>query len=163
MERLWAPWRMEYIASGGSGEGCFLCEKTQSPEKDDENYVLFRGKSCFVLLNTYPYNNGHLMVAPYRHVGDFAALGDDELLELMKISQLSVSALERAMGAQGFNIGFNLGRVAGAGLVDHIHLHIVPRWGGDTNFMPIIADVKVIPEALEKTYEKLLPYFRGEL
>jgi len=164
MQRLWAPWRIEYITRGDLDSGkCFLCEKRDTPEKDEENFVLYRGKTCFALLNTYPYNNGHFMVAPYRHIGDFTALKDEELLEMMKIAQIGVESLQKSMGAQGFNIGFNLGRVAGAGLVDHIHLHIVPRWGGDTNFMPVLGDTKVLSEALERTYERLLPYFKGIL
>lgn len=164
MYHLWAPWRMEYIKSGGIESGkCFLCEKRDTPEKDDENYVLYRGKVCFALLNTFPYNNGHILVASHRHIGEIEMLSDDESLEMMRIVQIAVRSIKSAMGAHGFNVGFNLGRVAGAGLVDHIHLHIVPRWGGDTNFMPILGDTKVLCEALAQTYERLLPYFRGEL
>lgn len=160
MERLWAPWRIEYISRGDlDSDECFLCEKQKNIEQDDENYVLHRGEFCYVLLNTYPYNNGHLMVAPYRHIGDFTELTDDEFLEMMKLTKISVSAIEKSMGAQGFNIGFNLGRVAGAGRADHIHLHIVPRWNGDTNFMPVIGDTKVLSEALRNTYERLRQYF----
>jgi len=160
MERLWAPWRIKYITSELESCECFLCEKQKEPENDDTNLVLHRGVNCYVLLNTYPYNNGHLMIAPYRHVGEFQKLTDDEMLEIMQFTRLSVDAIEKALGAQGFNIGFNLGVCAGAGCADHIHLHIVPRWGGDTNFMPVLADNKIISEALESTYEKLLPYFR---
>ncbi len=164
MERLWAPWRIKYINSGTmDGDECFLCEKQKLPDKDDENFILYRGEQCYALLNTFPYNNGHLMIAPYRHIGEFSELSDAELLELMKISQIAVDTLTKAMGAQGFNIGFNLGRVAGAGRADHIHLHIVPRWNGDTNFMPIVGATKVLSEALEETYEKLLPYFREQM
>ena len=164
MERLWAPWRIKYITAGTiDGDECFLCEKQKSADKDDENFILYRGEYCYALLNTFPYNNGHLMIAPYRHIGEFCELSDAELLESMIISQLAVDAITRAMGAQGFNIGYNIGRVAGAGRADHIHLHIVPRWNGDTNFMPIIGDTKVLSEALEGTYEKLLPYFRRQM
>lgn len=164
MYHLWAPWRMEYIESADvHDDRCFLCEKRDTPNKDDENYVLYRGEVCFALLNTFPYNNGHLMIAPYRHIGEIELLSSDESLETMQIVQLAVRSIKVAMGAQGFNIGYNLGRVAGAGLVEHIHLHIVPRWSGDTNFMPILSDTKVLSEALVQTYEKLLQYFRGEL
>ncbi|RKZ34428.1 HIT family hydrolase [bacterium] len=160
MKRLWAPWRMEYISRGDlENDECFLCEKQKNPENDDEDFVLYRGEHCYALMNTYPYNNGHLMIATYRHIGDFTKLTKAELVEMMEITRIAVSAITESMGAQGFNIGFNLGCVAGAGVVDHIHLHIVPRWGGDTNFMPVIADTKVVSEALKETYERLFPYF----
>ncbi|MCD6594921.1 HIT domain-containing protein [bacterium] len=163
MEKLWAPWRIEYIARGDlDNDECFLCEKQKDTEHDDDNYVLYRGKFCYVLLNIYPYNNGHLMIAPYRHIGEFEKLIGDEFLEMMKLTKIATSAIEESMGAQGFNIGFNLGRVAGAGRADHIHLHIVPRWNGDTNFMPIIGETKVLSEALRGTYERLRPYFQNE-
>ncbi len=164
MKRLWAPWRIVYIESGDlDSDKCFLCEAKDRAEKDDDNLVLYRGEHCFVIMNKYPYNNGHLMIAPYRHIGELEKLSDEELLEMMQLTKLSVSAIKKSMGAQGFNIGFNVGRVAGAGRADHIHLHIVPRWGGDTNFMPVLADVKVISEELKRTYERLLPYFRKVL
>ena len=161
MERLWAPWRMKYIESGDlDSDGCFLCDKLAAdPSEDEENLILHRGNNAFVLMNLYPYNNGHLMVAPKRHTGEFTELHKDELAEMMYLTQICVDALKQKMEAQGINIGFNIGRVAGAGCVDHIHLHIVPRWNGDTNFMPIIGDTKIMSEALNDTYRKLLPEF----
>lgn len=161
MEKLWAPWRIVYITRGDlDSDKCFLCEKSNSQKEDNKNFVLFRGKHCYALLNTFPYNNGHLMIAPYRHIGRLEELSDDELSEMMKISQIAVVALERSLDAQGFNIGFNIGRVAGAGMADHIHMHIVPRWNGDTNFMPVLSDTKVLSEALRETYGRLLPFFK---
>ncbi len=146
MERLWAPWRIEYISRGDlDGDECFLCQKA-AMNADEANYIIYRGEYVYMLLNTFPYNNGHLLVAPYRHIGGIVELTDGELLELMHLVQLAVKAIETSMSAQGFNIGFNIGRAAGAGRADHIHLHIVPRWNGDTNFMPLLAEVRVMPE-----------------
>lgn len=157
MERLWAPWRLEYIV-GEKIEGCIFCE---FPKKDeDEKYlILRRGKHAFVIMNAFPYSNGHLMVVPYRHLGDFTELSDDESLEIMQLTQKSCKALKAIARPDGFNIGINAGTAAGAGIADHVHMHIVPRWNGDTNFMPVLADVKVIPEALQTTYRKLKPHF----
>jgi ATP adenylyltransferase len=136
VERLWTPWRRAFVESNSADAGCFLCAK--SAEQDDtRNCVLFRGERVFVLLNLYPYNNGHLMVAPYEHTGDLAALDPTTASELMHVSQRSVSILQRAYSPHAFNLGLNLGRVAGAGVPDHLHVHVVPRWDGDTNFMPI--------------------------
>ncbi len=154
MKTLWAPWRIRYIESP-KPKGCFICEAAEA--KDDKvGYVIYRGKHSFILMNLYPYNPGHLMVATYRHVGNLDDLSEDELFELMKLTRFSIKILNKAFNPQGFNIGINLGSVAGAGIEDHIHIHVVPRWLGDTNFMPILADVKVIPQALEETYEKLV-------
>jgi ATP adenylyltransferase len=154
--RLWAPWRMKYIESAARGEesGCFLC---QNPKQEDgpDNLILFRGDRCFVIMNLYPYNNGHLMIAPYRHVGDFQELTAEEMFEAAQLSQLCLRALDATMHPHGYNIGLNLGRVAGAGVEDHIHLHIVPRWSGDTNFMPVIADTKVVSESLAESWKRL--------
>jgi ATP adenylyltransferase len=122
---------------------------------DEEGLVVHRGERAFVLLNRYPYASGHLMVAPYRHVGDFGALEDEEALEIQRLAATALAALGEAMAPHGFNLGWNLGRVAGAGIVDHVHQHVVPRWAGDTNFMPVLADLKVMPEALEATRRKL--------
>ncbi len=155
MERLWAPWRSEYVrsASEGEPEGCLFCEL---PQKDDqEAHILVRGDRGFVVLNAFPYNTGHLMIAPFRHVGDPEKLEDEELLEFEKLLQRSLSALRRAMSPDGFNVGMNLGRVAGAGVPDHAHWHVVPRWDGDTNFMPVVSDTKVLPERLTETWMKL--------
>ncbi len=159
MDKLWAPWRMKYITCGDLDDGgCFLCTKATS-KNDRENLVLYRGETVFALQNLYPYNNGHLLIAPYRHVGNFTELDERELCELMRLCQKCTMAIEAGMGAHGFNIGINLGRVAGAGCADHLHMHIVPRWNGDTNFMPIIADTKVISESLTAAYDRLLPFF----
>ncbi len=157
MERLWAPWRLAYIA-GEKTEGCIFC--TFPKENDDENrLILYRGKTCFVIMNAFPYSNGHLMVVPYRHLNDITALTDEENLEMMQLAVRCCDALKKMCRPDGFNVGMNLGRSAGAGIDDHIHMHIVPRWNGDTNFMPVLADTKVIPEALETTYAKLKPLF----
>jgi len=160
VKELWAPWRMEYIlANNKEHDGCFLCEKAAA-SKDEENYVLYRGQYNFVILNAYPYNIGHLMVAPYRHGGDMDDLTKDEMAEHLQIVNKSLGVLRKALEAQGFNIGMNIGKVAGAGLADHLHNHIVPRWEGDTNFMPVIADIKVVPEGLKATYDKLKGFFK---
>ncbi len=156
MKKLWAPWRMKYIngAADKIEKGCIFCKKPKS-KADQNNYILHRGTKAFIMMNIFPYNNGHLMIAPYRHVGDFTALNDAELLEIMQLAQACQKAMATVMKPQGYNLGFNLGRVAGAGIEDHIHLHLVPRWNGDTNFMPVLADTKVVSEALTDTYKKL--------
>ena len=152
--RLWAPWRLEYIAEADEQEGCVFC-LAQETEGEDDSLVVHRGRNAFVLLNKFPYSSGHLMVAPYRHVGDFGALEDDEALEVHRLASQGIGALAQTYAPQGYNAGWNLGRVAGAGVVDHVHLHVVPRWAGDTNFMPVLADVKVLPEHLLETRRKL--------
>jgi ATP adenylyltransferase len=153
MERLWAPWRLEYIRSADEQPGCVFCV---AAELDDEaGLVVHRGELAFVLLNKYPYAGGHLMVAPYRHCGDLRELTQEEALAIHGLVARSVDALAAVMQPQGFNLGWNLGRVAGAGVVDHVHEHVVPRWAGDTNFMPVLADVKVMPEALAETRRTL--------
>jgi len=155
MERLWAPWRMEYIENIGKEENaCIFCAKSEE-NSDEKNLVLYRGKSVFILLNTFPYTNGHLLVAPYRHTADITELNQDESCELIELASLGVKLLKAIMQPDGFNIGINLGRSAGAGIADHLHLHIVPRWHGDTNFMSVCGDVKIIPEALSETLKKL--------
>mgnify|MGYP001430100343 CR=1 FL=1 len=156
MKKLWAPWRMKYItgAADKNQRGCIFCNKPAG-KADQRNYILYRGQKAFVIMNIFPYNNGHLMIAPYRHVGDFPALNDAELLDIMQLAQACQKAMSAVMKPQGYNLGFNLGRVAGAGIEDHVHLHLVPRWNGDTNFMPVLADTKVVSEALEDTYKKL--------
>ena len=153
MKQIWAPWRIEYIQMQ-KPEGCILCDKPK--QKDDvANYILYRGDKNFVMMNSYPYNPGHLMVAPYRHVAHLEELTDEERHEHFDMVSRSVKLLKEIFIPAGFNIGMNLGRVAGAGIDDHVHTHIVPRWQGDTNFMPVIADVRVMPEALPETYNKL--------
>ncbi len=153
MKRLWAPWRVEYIL-GEKESKCIFCEKPKQ-EKDEDNYILFRGKRCLVMLNAYPYNNGHLMIAPYRHLDSVEDLEDDEAREMMEILSRMITLLKKVLHPEGFNVGMNLGSVAGAGIVDHLHLHLVPRWKGDTNFMPLISNTKIISESLRKTYQKL--------
>ena len=153
MERLWAPWRVDYITAD-QGKGCIFCTKP-AQNRDEENLILKRGDLAFIMLNAFPYNNGHLMVAPYRHVGDISDLTDEEMLDLMRLVRFGKEVLSSAIHPDGFNIGINLGRVAGAGIADHIHVHVVPRWNGDTNFMPVIADTKVMPQALRATYAQL--------
>ena len=153
---IWAPWRMEYIASlGGDDDECFLCHDRDHPGDDEKNLVLWRGSKTFAVLNRFPYTGGHMLVAPYDHVPDLDALDDGAMVEMMKFLRDLQKILARGIGAQGFNIGMNLGRCAGAGLPGHLHVHIVPRWAGDTNFMPVFGDVHVIPESLEKLYRLL--------
>jgi ATP adenylyltransferase len=155
MERLWAPWRMEYIDSAREGEGsCIFCELPAEGD-DEKNYILTRGEKAFVILNKFPYNSGHLMIAPFRHVGEVEQLEDEEALDLDHLLQKSLKALKEAMSPDGFNIGMNLGRVAGAGVPDHVHWHVVPRWSGDTNFMPVVGETKVLPELLHESYRRL--------
>lgn len=155
---VWAPWRMEYIESLAerAEQGCFLCACYQAAGDDAKNHVLRRSEKTLVVLNRFPYSSGHLLVAPAAHEGRFEALPEDVLLELMLRLRDAQRMLEVALQPQGFNIGMNLGHCAGAGVPDHLHWHVVPRWGGDTNFMPVLGDVKVIPESLDRTYEKLL-------
>lgn len=154
-EKLWAPWRMKYIESVDvDDEGCIFCQK---PALDDDNgnLILKRGEHCFIIMNLFPYNNGHLMVVPYKHTSDMNDLDAATRLEMMDFVTLVINAMSSFMRPDGFNIGMNLGRCAGAGIADHLHMHIVPRWNGDTNFMPIIGCSKVISESLEDTYTKL--------
>jgi ATP adenylyltransferase len=151
--QLWAPWRLEYIRSADEQDVCVFC---LAREGDDEgSLVVQRGERAFVLLNKFPYASGHLMVAPYQHTGDFAELEDDEALEIHRLAGQGMGALAQTFAPQGYNVGWNLGRIAGAGVVDHVHMHVVPRWAGDTNFMPVLADVKVMPEHLLETRRKL--------
>jgi ATP adenylyltransferase len=158
-QRLWAPWRLEYIRSDDDG-GCFLCRASEAdPDQDREHYVVHRGDLCFVILNKFPYNNGHVMVAPYVHEPSIEELGPDQLAEMMDLSKRSLTTLRRVYGPEGFNLGINQGKVAGAGVEDHIHLHVVPRWGADTNFMPVIADTRVLPQALDDSWAELREAF----
>lgn len=159
-EILWAPWRMEYIL-GEEEEACIFCTKPKHND-DKENLILHRGKHNFVIMNKYPYNNGHLMIVPYRHIANFEALKDSESLELMKIISKSMAVLREAIRPQGFNIGMNIGRIAGAGIDDHLHFHIVPRWAADTNFMPVIGHTKIVSEGLWETWERLKAGFEDK-
>ena len=153
MRQLWAPWRLEYIQSADEQQGCVFCRAAS--EGDEDGLVVKRGELAFVLLNRFPYASGHVMIAPYRHVGAFGEVTDEEALEVHRLAAAALAALKEGMSPDGFNLGWNLGRVAGAGVVDHVHLHAVPRWSGDTNFMPVLADVKVLPEALAGARAKL--------
>jgi len=153
MERIFAPWRIRYILSK-KYEGCIFCDYPKE-KADKENLILHRAEKSFVMMNRYPYNPGHLLVSPYRHVGDVTDLSDEELFEMMKYVKISENVIRRVMEPHGFNIGINVGSVAGAGMAEHLHIHIVPRWNGDTSFMAVFADVQIIPEALEETYDKL--------
>jgi len=153
MRQIWAPWRIEYIQME-KPEGCILCEKP-GQNSDAINYILYRGDKNFVIMNSYPYNSGHLMIAPYRHIANLEELTDEELHEHIEIVSRSAKVLRQVFKPDGFNIGMNVGRIAGAGIDKHIHTHIVPRWEGDTNFMPVLSDTKVINEALAETYKKL--------
>lgn len=163
VKRIWSPWRMRYVGSGPrKGGGCIFCDKATAPvEQDRANYVLHRGEHGLVILNLYPYNNGHFMVAPYAHVPSLEQLDAATLAGLMLLVNQGIGALRQAMHADGFNIGVNLGAAAGAGITDHVHIHVVPRWVGDTNFMPVFSETKVIPELLDGTYDKLKPLFGG--
>lgn len=153
MERLWAPWRLEYVQGDHPAEGCIFC--LGEAAEDESRMVLHRGRHCFVIMNRFPYSNGHLMVAPLRHVADPGLLDSEEVAELHRLTVVCRDLLLEVCKAQGFNIGMNLGAVAGAGVTGHLHQHIVPRWGGDTNFMPVFADVRVIPQHLEATHRQL--------
>ena len=153
---IWAPWRMEYIESLGTGEDdCFLCETLAHAEKDDENHVIWRGKRSFAMLNRFPYTGGHSLISPNRHVGELAEVDEPTLLEMFALVRDMQRALAHAIRAQGFNIGINVGRCAGAGLPGHLHVHIVPRWSGDTNFMAVFGDVRVIPTSLSRLRDEL--------
>jgi ATP adenylyltransferase len=155
MENLWAPWRMAFIRpKTAPPPGCIFCTQPAA-HRDEEFYILHRGELCFMMLNLYPYSSGHMMVAPYKHVGSIEQLDAPTLSEMMAQAQLGLKALRMAMHPDGFNMGINQGKVAGAGFADHVHFHIVPRWNGDTNFMPVIADIKVMPEHLDTVYHEL--------
>ena len=156
-ERLWAPWRMEYI-EGPKPDECIFC-KALASDDDAGHYVLHRGKRAFVLLNAYPYTNGHLMVAPNEHLDSLEKLDSDTIVEVMTLTQRSLGGLREAYGPDGFNLGVNQGKVAGAGVEDHVHLHVVPRWGGDTNFMPVVGDARVLPQSLAESFAALKPRF----
>jgi ATP adenylyltransferase len=168
MKPLWAPWRMDFIlenksapksgSKSGSIQGCIFCSKPKE-HQDRKNHILFRGERVFVMLNIYPYNNGHLLASPYLHAGNLSDLDRTVLADLMETVKKSVAILGAAVSPDGFNIGINLGKAAGAGIENHIHVHIVPRWAGDTNYMPVLSETRVIPEHLDATYDALLPHF----
>ena len=153
MRTLWAPWRMEYIRSEKAG-GCIFCEKV-GEDRDAENLILFRGRYHFIIMNAYPYNNGHLMIAPYAHVAALEDLPPETRHEMMDLAARCARALKASFHPDALNAGFNLGAAAGAGIADHMHMHVVPRWNGDTNFMPVLGEVRVISEALNSTWKRL--------
>lgn len=154
LESLWAPWRMDFIRKVDEGGGCFLC-RAATEKEDQRNLVVRRGESCFCVLNRYPYNNGHLLIAPYRHEAALEHLTPAERAEVMDMTVEAKQALDRLVAPHGYNMGINLGRVAGAGLAEHVHLHIVPRWSGDTNFITTVGSAKVIPQALDEMWQLL--------
>ena len=158
MERLWAPWRMEYITEAPR-PGCLFCRVIEDPTDKDAALVVWRPDQAIVLLNKYPYNPGHVMVAPHAHVGGLEDLDDGQTADLMRALKRTITVLKASLNPEGFNIGANIGRVAGAGMPDHVHLHVVPRWNGDTNFMPVLGEVKVINEHLTQTAAKLSEAF----
>ena len=163
MERIWSPWRMAYIQAAkeqGEDGGCIFCDLPAEGD-DVRTMILARGELAFVIVNSFPYNPGHLMVAPFRHVGAFTSLEAAELADVDALVARSIRALEQEMEPHGYNLGMNLGRVAGAGIPDHVHWHLVPRWNGDTNFMPVVGQTRVLPELLEETYARLRPRLEG--
>ncbi|ARN56367.1 HIT family protein [Sedimentisphaera salicampi] len=158
-KNLWAPWRMEYIQGlSGSSEGCFLCGYANEPENDAKNFVLFRTEHSMAVFNKFPYNNGHIMICPLRHTGDIADLGDNEMLDLFKGVKKTQALLRKEISPDGFNVGINIGRCAGAGLPGHVHIHIVPRWDGDTNFMAVCGQTDVVSQGLRDLYDKLIKH-----
>ncbi len=154
-KNLWAPWRINYVQGLNKGSGCFICEANKSPGDDDKNFVLWRSARSIVILNRFPYNNGHLLIAPVRHIPDLQKASDEELLELMVLVRESQKALSLTIKPHGFNVGMNFGRCAGAGLPEHLHIHLVPRWDGDTNFMSVCSDTDVISQSLTELLEQL--------
>jgi ATP adenylyltransferase len=162
--RIWAPWRLEYVKDAGKDieEDCIFCAfPAQGPEHDEQNLIVHRGEKNFLILNKFPYTNGHLMIAPYEHTATLQELDAETIAEMMSLSQRAMKRLEDVYSPHGYNVGFNQGKVAGAGVEHHIHMHVVPRWGGDTNFMPVLADTRVMPQTLEQSYEALKGAFDG--
>ena len=157
MERLWSPWRLQYVTRVGEHAGCIFCEAPGAADQDP--LIVFRGTLCYVILNLYPYNNGHLMVVPFRHVASLANLSSEELQEIGLLTQRSEIAMNEAYRPHGMNIGINLGKPAGAGVLDHVHVHVVPRWNGDTNFMTVVGNMRVLPEDLSASAARLRPIF----
>ena len=163
MEKLWSPWRSQYIETFNSKkekEGCVFCKAVDESIEDNKCHKVYDGKTCFAMLNLYPYNSGHLLVIPHKHYSKLSELSQNEIIEMMDVVQLAIKALESVMNPQGFNFGANLGKAAGAGIEDHLHFHIVPRWNGDTNFMPALGEVKIISQDILKTKELLINAFK---
>ncbi len=159
--RIWAPWRLRYVKNASKQDECIFCAKPNLGD-DRETLIVHRGDRCFVILNLYPYTNGHLMVAPFEHIGKMQEIAPEVIAEMMALAQRAMSTLEDIYSPAGFNIGVNQGRVAGAGVEGHIHLHVVPRWAGDNNYMPVVADTRVMPQSLEESYDALLGGFKHE-
>lgn len=157
MDRLWSPWRLPYVIDSGKSSGCVFCD---APQGEQAFLIVFRGATCYVILNLYPYNNGHLMVVPNRHIASLAAATHEELCELIELTRRAELVLGEAYNPHGLNMGINLGKPAGAGVLDHVHMHIVPRWNGDTNFMTVVGETRVLPEELPQSAEKLRPLFQ---
>ncbi|MBI3244361.1 MAG: HIT domain-containing protein [Chloroflexi bacterium] len=164
MEHLWTPWRMTYLQSDQPRpDGCIFCAVVSTSDDDEGNLVLHRGQQCFIILNLYPYNNGHLMIAPFAHSESIEQLPVEALTEMMTLSQKCLNLLRQAYSPQAFNVGINIGTAAGAGVPGHVHLHIVPRWAGDTNFMSALANTRIIPEELPQTYQRLRRLWQAAL
>jgi ATP adenylyltransferase len=159
MDYLWSPWRYQYVSQGAQPAGCIFCVKA-AEQRDVENLILHRARHCFALLNLYPYSTGHLMVAPYAHVASLAGVSPEGLAEMMELARTAERALEQVYHPDGLNLGMNLGKAAGAGVVGHVHMHVLPRWFADSNFMTVVGETRVIPEDLSVSYEKLKPYFQ---
>jgi ATP adenylyltransferase len=160
MDRLWSPWRYQYISTAGQATGCIFCSKG-AERRDESNYVVARGRYCFVLLNLYPYTSGHLMIAPYEHVATLEETPEETLLDMMRLTRDAESHLRAVYRPEGLNVGMNIGKCAGAGVAGHIHMHVLPRWTGDANFMTTVAETRVVPEELETTYQRLRRAFHG--
>jgi ATP adenylyltransferase len=158
--RIWAPWRLAYVkdASKDAEDACIFCAKSAAGD-DEQNLIVHRGERCFAMLNLFPYTNGHLMIAPYEHLPTLPELDPETIAEMMALTKRAMAVLEAEYSPHGYNVGFNQGRVAGAGVEHHIHMHVVPRWGGDTNFMPVLADTRVMPQSLEQSYAALRDRF----
>lgn len=161
MDQLWTPWRFPYVTQGVKGDGCIFCNKAEAPAaRDRDELILYRARFNFVILNLYPYTTGHSMIVPYAHVADLGAVDRDTSAEMMDLARDLEAALAQAYHPDGYNLGMNLGKVAGAGVADHLHLHVLPRWAGDTNFMTVVGETRVHPEDLLTTYDKLIGAFR---
>jgi ATP adenylyltransferase len=154
MHVMWTPWRMEFILSNKT-EGCIFCAKP-AEHRDRENYILYRGSRAFIMLNAYPYSNGHLLIAPFEHSPSLELLPDETTAEMMQLARRGIAALRIAFKPDGLNLGANIGAMAGAGIAEHVHLHVVPRWAGDTNFMPVVGNVRLVPETLETSFDRLI-------
>ncbi len=161
MDRLWSPWRYSYVSRASSSDPCIFCEKA-AQQRDQENYILYRGRRSFVLLNLYPYTTGHLMIAPYEHTATLRETAEETLVELMMLTRAAERHLQAVYSPRGLNVGMNVGECAGAGVAGHVHMHVLPRWPADSNFMTTVCETRVLPETLDVTYQKLLKEFRAD-